>query len=255
MPAHTLSAPPDPAPAGPPAGPPPPAVPPAPYRAQTPATATSPAQRQARACQPAPAPARIEERDVCGRKREVPESDHPGRCRGTSAAAPADPQQTSPWAPAPRRSGQTLRIAAEINRNPPAKPALSQVRNIRQNFCRTTGTPRKRRPGCQPADRGVPARGFTGANRPRSCDSDDTQPIEWASGTLPIRGADCRVRRRTMTRKRHMLVVMLMAMAAIGIGGTRRLLPAPIRFPFRDPIQARQLLRALQLHSSLDRHR
>src|SRR5712691_9235662 len=71
--AHTPPAPPAPAPAAPPAGPPPPEVPPAPYRARTPATATSPAQRQARACQPAPAPARIEERDVCGHQREVPD--------------------------------------------------------------------------------------------------------------------------------------------------------------------------------------
>ena len=54
-----------------------------------------------------------------------------------------------------------------------------------------------------------------------------------------------------MTRKRHMLVVMLMAMAAIGIGGNSAFAAGTHRFPFRDPIQARQLLRALQPHSSL----
>jgi hypothetical protein len=32
----------------------------------------------------------------------------------------------------------------------------------------------------------VPARGFTGANRPRSCDSDGTQPTESASGHCPF---------------------------------------------------------------------
>jgi hypothetical protein len=79
--------------------------------------------------------------------------------------------------------------------------------------------------GCRP---GV----FTGADRPWSCDSDGTRPTEPASGPLPIRGADCRVRRRMMTWKRHMLVVMLMTIATIGIGGNSASAAAGHQVPF-----------------------
>jgi hypothetical protein len=125
------------------------------------------AQRQARACQPAPAPARIEERDVCGHQREVPDQIIPADAGGTSAAAPADSQQTSPRVPAPDRppdvAGKTLRLLAAITgTRPPNRVITGQ--EYPTNFCSTTGTPRKGRPGCRPADRGIPARGFTGAN-------------------------------------------------------------------------------------------
>ncbi len=53
-----------------------------------------------------------------------------------------------------------------------------------------------------------------------------------------------------MTRKRHMLVVMPIALMAIGIGGNAASAATTTRFPSRDPIQARRPLPALQPHSS-----
>ncbi len=54
-----------------------------------------------------------------------------------------------------------------------------------------------------------------------------------------------------MTRKRHMLVVMLMAMAAIGIGGNSAFAAGTHQVPFKAHYSGTAALRALQPHSSL----